>query len=496
MPDNGENSPVGRPAPRPQIPVPTPMWRHGTYPRRPAELSPADCPVTVEAMTAPSEPPAAPAGPPDEQGLLLPDGTTVAAPADRTDRPAERPGYSPLAVIARVPVRRITRVQAIALVVFSLIALGPVLALVVVLRSDTATLPIVVSEPVIAAEDGLILTMTVTSVNAVTREMGVRMAIRSSSTGPRGLIEGGKMTETVNLGLPAEGSIQGSSTISLEKGATVGAVEFVVPLRDGSIARYPYDTYASDIVVIASREGDGELGPDSSTGTATGTTTDGSRVAVPISVVVAADVPGFVIDGTIPPDQPASTRTVDLDIRRNGPTLVYTTWIMVLWWALSVSAVLLVWAVAIWRSSPPPWAYGYLVGVLFALAPLRGALPGQPPAGVLVDYVSFYWAVGTMGVGLLILVSFFLRDARHDGRTRSRAEEEHQDRVGDVAYDTGEVPVVPAAAPVAPLPVALGTEPVIEPAGDREGAAHPPSSPSTASSSSSSSPASTAREPF
>jgi hypothetical protein len=433
-------------------------------------------------MTAPHEPPAAPEDPPDEQGLLLPDGTTVAAHANGEDgehrRADARSVYSPRAVMARVPVRRITRVQAIALVVFSLISLGPVLALVVVLRSDTATVPIVVAEDEIAAEDGLILTMTVTSVNAVTREMGVRMAIRSSSTGPAGLIEGGKMTETVNLGLPAEGSIQGSSTISLEKGSSVGAVEFVVPLEDGSIARYPYDTYASSIVVIASREGDGVLPSTSgTTSTTAGTGTDSgttpaanARILVPISVVVAADVPGFVIEGSIPVEQTPSTRTVDLDVRRNGPTLVYTTWIMVLWWALSVSAVLLVWAVAIWRSSPPPWAYGYLVGVLFALAPLRGALPGQPPYGVLVDYVSFYWAVGTMGVGLLILVSFFLRDARSEGRNRSRSEEEEHDRTADIAYDTGETPAVE----VAPLPVPLGTEPVVPTGPDADQPDRPP----------------------
>lgn len=433
-------------------------------------------------MTAPAEPPAGPTAPPrpDESNLLLPDGSTVAPTGD--DPPPhghDRAPYSPLAVIARVPVRRITRVQAIALVVFSLVAFGPVLALVVVLRSDTSTLPIVVAEDDITAEDGLILTMTVTSVNAVTREMGVRMAIRSSSTGPEGLIEGGKMTETVNLGLPAEGSIQGSSTITLAKGSTVGAVEFVVPLEDGSIARYPYDTYTSDIVVIASREGDGVLGPTSSAGgTGSGATSDRSsagsstRISVPVSVVVAADVPGFVIDGSIPPDQTASTRTVDLDIRRNGPTLVYTTWIMVLWWALSVSAVLLVWAAAIWRSTPPPWAYGYLVGVLFALAPLRGALPGQPPYGVLIDYVSFYWAVGTMGIGLLILVSFFLRDARDEGRHRTRAEEERHDRTADASYDTGEVPVVT----VPPLPIPLGTEPVVEAPGGQTERTPPPDS--------------------
>ena len=436
-------------------------------------------------MTAPPEPPASPPPGPDEQGLLLPDGSTVNADPDTTgngERPSRsgssgtpggsgppRRAYSPIAVIARVPVRRITKVQAISLVLFTLLSLGPLLALFLLLRSDITTVPVVVTEDQITAEDGLNLSLTVTSVNAVTREMSIRMTVKSSSTGPTGLIEGGRMTETVDIGLPAApGSLQGDSTVTLEQGSTVGAVEFMVQMTDGSIARYPYDTYLAEMLIIASRAPE----PTSPAGATTGTTTTGTatagttadpsalpvRIPVPISVEVSADVPGFVVEGELPPDQAVSTRLIDLDVRRNGPTLLYTTWIMFLWWALSVSAVFIVWSVAIWRSSTPPWAYGYLVGVLFALAPLRGALPGQPPYGVLIDYVSFYWAVGTIGVGLILLVSFFVRDARQDGRSRSRSEEQLDDRTEDVAYDDDDRP-----AGSAPLPIALGTEPVVAP---------------------------------
>ena len=437
-------------------------------------------------MTAPPEPPASPPPAPDEQGLLLPDGSTVNADPDATRNGEQRTRsgssrssgasgphrspYSPIAVISRVPVRRVTKVQAIALVLFTLLALGPLLALFLLLRSDITTVPVVVTEDQITAEDGLNLSLTVTSVNAVTREMSIRMTVKSSSTGPTGLIEGGRMTETVDIGLPAApGSLQGDSTVTLEQGSTVGAVEFTVQMTDGSIARYPYDTYEAEMLIIASRAPDATspaggttatTTPD--TGTTTGTTGDPStlpvRIPVPISVEVSADVPGFVVEGELPPDQAVSTRLIELDVRRNGPTLLYTTWIMFLWWALSVSAVFIVWSVAIWRSSTPPWAYGYLVGVLFALAPLRGALPGQPPYGVLIDYVSFYWAVGTIGVGLILLVSFFVRDARQDGNTRSRSEEQLDDRTEDVAYDAEDRP--PGTAP---LPIALGTEPVVPP---------------------------------
>lgn len=427
-------------------------------------------------MTSPTEPPAARRTPDpatdDDRGLLLPDGSTIARDGGERDgdgTASKRSPYSPIAVMARVPVRRVTKVQAIALVIFTLLSLGPILAFVVVLRSDTGTVPVVVTEPQITAEDGLNLSLTITSVNAVTREMAVRMTVKSSSQGPTGLIESGRMTDTVDIGLPAApGSLQGDSTVTLEQGSTVGAIEFVVQLTNGSVARYPYDTYEAEMLIIASRAADppaggrsaGATGTGSGAGTseAGGSTGSGTadRVPVPISVEVAADVPGFVVDGSLPPEQAVSTRLIDLEIRRNGPTLLYTTWIMILWWALSVSAVFIVWAVAIWRSSTPPWAYGYLVGVLFALAPLRGALPGQPPYGVLIDYVSFYWAVGTMGVGLILLVSFFLRDARHAGPTRSREEEQLLDRTEDVAYDAGG-----DREASAPLPVPIGTEPTI-----------------------------------
>ncbi len=424
-------------------------------------------------MTAPPEPPTPTPPSPDEHGLLLPDGSTVdVAPegADRDDaataraEPSRSP-YSPIAVIAR-PVRRITKVQAIALVVFTLVSLGPILALIVVLRSDTTTVPVVVDEEPITAEDGLNLGLTITSVNAVTREVSIRMTVKSSSTGPTGLIEGGRMTETVDIGLPASpGSLQGDSTVTLEKGSTVSAVEFMVQLTNGSIARYPYDTYEAEMLIIASRAPDGAASAGTAGGVGSATTRSGEsgtlpvRIPVPISVKVSADVPGYVVEGQLEADQPASNRSIVLDVRRNGPTLLYTTWIMLLWWALSLSAVFIVWSVSIWRTSAPAWAYGYLVGVLFSLAPLRGALPGQPPPGVLIDYVSFYWAVGTVGVGLVLLVSFFVRDARQDGRSGASSTESDGD-----PDDPDDPNVEPVSAPVeatTSLPVAIGTEPVV-----------------------------------
>ena len=54
-----------------------------------------------------------------------------------------------------------------------------------------------------------------------------------------------------------------------------------------------------------------------------------------------------------------------------------------------------------------------VVGVLFALPPLRASLPGSPPPGGLVDFVAFYWAVAVVGLTLLALVWLWVREARH-----------------------------------------------------------------------------------
>jgi hypothetical protein len=303
------------------------------------------------------------------------------------------------------PVRRITRVQAVALVLFTMLTLGPIVALVIILNSDPSTHPELASEGTSAPTNGVLLQLTVTNVDAVNGEMTTRIRVVPDA---QLLVPGGGLKNDLTL---ASNDVQGRSVVVLPANQAPGPTAITTAMNSGSISRYPFDRYDAGLQIIVSQQ------------------VNGKQQEVPALVSIEGGVSDMAISAAVDPDaQTILGRVANLQIRRSAPTLVFTTWMMCLWWALSISAVFTVWSVAIWRSTVPQWAYGFFVGVLFALTPLRGALPGSPPYGVLVDYVSFYWAIVIVGVGLMMLVAYFIRDARSQSQQLRRAEaERHHD---------------------------------------------------------------------
>jgi hypothetical protein len=297
------------------------------------------------------------------------------------------------------PVRRITKVQAVALVLLTLLTLGPAVALVLILRADVEAHPELVSEGETPPSGGVLLQLTVTNVNAVSGEMQTRIRVVPDSSL---LVPGGGLKSELTL---VSNDIQGKSVVVMPANQAPGPTAIVTAVSSGSVSRYPFDRYEAGLQLIVSQQ------------------VNGKRQEVPTTVSIEGGVSDMAISADLEPDQESLLgRVATMQIRRSAPTLVFTSWMMILWWALSVSAVFMVWSVAIWRSTVPPWAYGFFVGVLFALTPLRGALPGSPPYGVLVDYVSFYWAIAIVGIGLMMLVAFFIRDARAQSRQLAQLE--------------------------------------------------------------------------
>ena len=320
-----------------------------------------------------------------------PDDPLADAPA-----PHERSDLTRLLSRFPLPRRRLTRVQVIALVLFSALTLGPVVAAVAIFRADADTQPELVSEAEGPPTGGVHMDLTVVWVDPVTGELGVRAQMTPDVALLAG---GGRLRSELAV---ASNDVRGNRVTTLPAGQPTGPVEIVTGLRDGSVSRYPFDRYTGRLQLILSRQDAG-----------------GPRQEVPVVVTVRSAVTDLGVTAAVAPtDASALGRTVTFDVRRNGPTLAFTIGMMGLWWALSISAVLLVWSVAIWRATVPPWTYGYLVGVLFALTPLRSALPGEPPAGVLVDYVSFYWAIVIVGTGLLMLLGSYFRQLREEHRQR------------------------------------------------------------------------------
>lgn len=70
----------------------------------------------------------------------------------------------------------------------------------------------------------------------------------------------------------------------------------------------------------------------------------------------------------------------------------------------------------------------WITALLFALVPLRGALPGAPPLGSWIDILVYFWVVAIVMVSLALVTSLLLARARRDSEAAS-VEELTEERI-------------------------------------------------------------------
>ncbi|MGH3726307.1 MAG: DUF4436 family protein [Mycobacterium sp.] len=171
-------------------------------------------------------------------------------------------------------------------------------------------------------------------------------------------------------------------------------------LRDGVITDYPFDSYTSNFVFRV-LVGDGP-----------------NRHTVPVRVVFN-NIDAFfkmapsqeesiqVHKGngqvkTITPPQSVFVATTAVE--RSSSTLVFAVFIMVFMWCLTVAALIAAWYVGSGKLGLFWSALGFLGTLLFALIPLRNAVPGDPPIGSLIDFGAFFIAEGVVSISMIITV--------------------------------------------------------------------------------------------
>ena len=301
---------------------------------------------------------------------------------------------------------RPSKVQIAALVLLSVFALGPLVAMVVILRSEgDPSTSILVSE-IPAPTDGAQVVGTITRVDPVAGELALRLLVLPQSD----LLDNGRLIAPLDLRL---NDGRGNSTVTFPAGEVPAPIETTLALSGGSVSRYPFDSYQAPLTLV--------LLPDMPTA-------DDQVQAIPVALDLVTTVTDFDLVAGFAVDDPATAvvepissptfTLVDLRITRSEATTVYAMGIMALMWGLAATGVLMAWAVVIWRVDTPMWVYTYFVGVLFALPPLREALPGRPPPGTLVDYAAFYWSIGIIGVTLLLMTGLWIRRSRPEDRPR------------------------------------------------------------------------------
>lgn len=300
-------------------------------------------------------------------------------------------------------VARRTPPQIIALVLVSCLALGPVVALTFILRADPTPVNTLV-EPVEGSPDDVTkVTATLMGLSPSSGELRARISVVPAPALDSG---GGRLDQPVSVTVTGA---QGFVTRDYSAGETVAPFDVTLPLDQGSTTRYPFDSYQGSLLVFVSTDAP-----------------DGERAAQPVALDARSVVADFELatsgDSTTSAAAGAAGQ-LEWEATRPATTTIYAVWLMVLMWGLAVTGLLLVWTVVIWMVELPFWCFGYFVGVLFALPPLRDSLPGRPPPGTIFDFGSFYWAVTIIGVSLILMLSIWLRRTRDQQRLRTLTQE-------------------------------------------------------------------------
>ncbi|MDT5318348.1 MAG: hypothetical protein QOD88_870, partial [Mycobacterium sp.] len=91
-------------------------------------------------------------------------------------------------------------------------------------------------------------------------------------------------------------------------------------------------------------------------------------------------------------------------VTRSSSTIMFAVFIMAFMWCLTIAALIAAWYVASGKLGLFWSALGFLGTLLFALIPLRNAVPGDPPIGSLIDFAAFFIAEGVVSISMIVTV--------------------------------------------------------------------------------------------
>ncbi|MET0704158.1 MAG: DUF4436 family protein [Mycobacterium sp.] len=179
-----------------------------------------------------------------------------------------------------------------------------------------------------------------------------------------------------------------NESVVLKKGVVVPDIEQRFAL-DGTPTDYPFDRYTGemDLHILAA---------------------DGTEL--PFAMTLFSTDPFFKI---APSDnQGNSDGLINLDMWRSTPTLVFAIFVMIMMLGLAAAAATAAYYALRWHKGLLFPACSMMATILFALFPLRNAVPGSPPLGSIIDFGSFFIAEIVIAVSLIAAVLFGYRVQR------------------------------------------------------------------------------------
>lgn len=246
-------------------------------------------------------------------------------------------------------------------------------------------------------------------------------------------------------------SATGKGEHEFAKGKKMGPVEVVLDLYDSQVMDYPFDAHKADLYLDfeldqaaidkEKKEKDKEKGAKAEvapapapevaaeaaeegdtaeveTAKAEPAKVDPAKPAaakpeedgesIPIDFELTGQIAGLKIVGVEDKESTPDFLMIGLTVRRSTTVVGYALFVMGAMWLLSLSVIRLIWSALFEGRKIEVGMFSFLGAMMFAFPALRNSQPGAPALGTFSDFISFFWAEGTIALALLVLVTAFL----------------------------------------------------------------------------------------
>lgn len=225
------------------------------------------------------------------------------------------------------------------------------------------------------------------------------------------LDEDGGLAQALRLYIP---SANGKTEIEFKKGQSLAPVEAILQMYGGNAADYPFDAHKAGFYAIMERVEDkpsdkkpaapATADEDAPAGTTPPKEVEPPSPLVPLDVSFFGSIPGYSITAQRIKDSDSDLVSGEIDIKRSGTVIAFSTFVAVLMWGLSLAVLFLVLSVVVRGRKPEIAMFSFMAALLFAFYAVRNSQPNVPPIGVYGDFISFFWAETIVGVCLLLTV--------------------------------------------------------------------------------------------
>lgn len=221
--------------------------------------------------------------------------------------------------------------------------------------------------------------------------------------------EDGSLTKNIKFDTA---SANGKQEITFDKGKRIPPTEVVLNMYDGEVTDYPFDKHKAQLIFFftvkpdkdkpkpaAETHAEGEEKP-----AAAPAEEEDDEIDVPFTLDFEPKMAGYTFTETLSKDSDDTFVDLEIGIARSPMITLFSVFIMVLMWAVTIAVVCLIFTVVIKKRKAEIAMFSFIATLLFAFVQVRNAQPGVPPVGTYSDYLSFFWVEAILGLCLVAVV--------------------------------------------------------------------------------------------